>query len=414
MPYIVKDKILFLAEASKILSSTIDYNVTLAIISKLIVTSIADFCIIDIFEGHKLKRLAVNVSDPKKQQLAHKVFRFMPDPRNKEAIYDAAKLGAPIIIPKATKQWLSSVSKIKEERETIEKLGLNSHMFVPLKSGGEVIGVLTIASMDKNFSYTQDDAVFIEELALRAGAAVDKARLYKEAQEALYTRDEFLSIASHELKTPLTSILLNLQGMLNKIHKSNSKNPEIKETVRLIEISKRQTHRMARLINDLLNVSVVSTGKLKIEKEKFDLVTLINDVVMSFRTRLTNEKIDVKIQSSEKEIIGNWDYVRIEQVISNLLSNAIKYGKKKTITISSGKNNSYAIFKVKDQGIGISEKDQEYIFERFKRVVSDNEYSGLGVGLYIANQIIKAHKGRLTVKSQVGKGSTFIVELPFK
>jgi signal transduction histidine kinase len=411
MPYIVGDKMHFLSEASKILSSSIDYNVTLAVVAKLLVTNIADFCIIDILEGHKLKRLAVKVSDPTKQKLALKMFDFIPNPKNKLAIYDTAKLGTPVIIPKATKRWLRTVSRIEEERKVIQELALNSHLFVPLKSRGEVIGVLTIASMDKNFSYSNEDAVFIEELATRIAIAVDKARLYSEAQNALQMRDEFLSIASHELKTPLTSILLNLQGVLKKISNINSKEPQIEEIRKMVELSKHQSDRMTRLINDLLNVSVASTGRLKIEKEKMDLSALVEDVLLQFKTKLESSHIKVIFKNKEK-IVGRWDKIRLEQVISNLLSNAIKYGNNKPIVIELRKEEKSAVFIIKDNGIGIGKKDQEMIFQQFRRAVAPQTYSGLGVGLYISNQIVDAHKGSIFVSSIPGKGSTFTVILP--
>lgn len=411
MPYLIKNKIQFLSEASKILSSTLNYNVTLAIIAKLLVTSVSDFCMIDVFYGRKLKRLSVKVSDPSKQNLARKMYNFLPDPKNRQAIYETAKKGKPIIIKKVTKSWLKKVSKIDEERETIKKLGLNSHLFVPLKSRYAVIGVLTLASTDKKFFYTREDAIFIEELANRIGTAIDKAKLYSEAKEALRTRDEFLSIATHELKTPLTAILLNLQIALRKIRNTKTKNPEIESILKMVEVSESQSLRMSRLINDLLNVSVVSTGRLKIEKEKVELNELIKDTIERFETQSRN--IGIKINFEEgKKIIGNWDKIRLEQVVANLLSNAIKYGKEKPVTISTSREKNKAYIKVKDHGIGIPKQNQKIIFDRFKRAVGGKKYRGLGVGLYISQQIMKAHKGKLKVKSEQEKGSEFIIELP--
>lgn len=411
MPYVVQDKILFLSEASKILSSSLDYHVTLAIIAKLVVTSVSDFCIIDIFNGRKLQRVAVSVSDPSKQELANKVYDFLPNPRNKDAIYDTAKQRSPIIIKKATSKWIQSVSKIPDERKTIKELGLNSHLFVPLRSRGEVIGVMTVASTDRNFSYSVEDATFIEELGNRAAAAVDKARLYLEAQEALRTRDEFLSIASHELKTPLTSILLNIQGSLKKIQKVSNLTPETKEIVKMLETSKKQSQRLSRLINDLLNVSVASTGRLKIERETLDLVELVKEVILHFKAQFRNHKIQVVVDLPEK-LEGKWDRVRIEQVIANLISNAIKYGNNKPILITVKKRKKCAEISIRDNGIGIKKSDQNAIFDRFKRAVSSKDYSGLGVGLYICHQIVEAHNGKLSVESELNKGSTFIIELP--
>jgi signal transduction histidine kinase len=411
MPHVVSDKILFLSEASKVLSSSLDYYVTLGTVAELIVTGVSDFCIIDIFDGRKMSRVAVRVADRKKQKLADKMYKFLPSPSNKEAIYDTAKNNKTVLIKKATPSWLKKVSKIKEERETIRKLGLNSHLFVPLKSRGQTIGVLTTASMDPNFSYSESDLPFIEELANRAATAVDKARLYLEAQKALRTRDEFLSVASHELKTPLTSILLNIQAVIKKIQKTESDSPEIREIVKMLELSSRQSHRMARLINDLLNVSVASTGRLQIEKEETELIGLVKEVILSFKARLKDSNIQVVVDMDEK-IVGMWDKVRIEQVIANLLSNAIKYGKGKPILITVKKLGKNAHIRIKDNGIGIKKVDQEMIFEQFKRAVNSKEYSGLGVGLYICLQIVEAHKGKLSVESKAGDGASFIVDLP--
>jgi signal transduction histidine kinase len=411
MPYIVKDKIAFLSEASKILSSTLDYNVTLASIANLVVNNVADFCLIDIMEEDGLQRVVVRVSDPKKQTLANKMYDFLPDPNNKMAIYDAAKRGSPIVIKKVTKEWLRSVSKIKEERELVGLLNQRSFIFAPMKSRGEVIGVMTISSSEENFSYSQDDAVFIEELANRAAIAVDKARLYMEAQEALRIRDEFLSIASHELKTPLTSILLNLQLILRKIKNSPPGELDTKKITEMIELSEKQSTRLARLINDLLNVSIVSTGRLQIEREKVNLNNLVADIINRFSLELekANAKISIK---AEKNIIGNWDNIRIEQVISNLISNAIKYGAGDPITVQLEKEGKTAIIRVKDRGIGIKEEDLPEVFKRFKRGTLSKKYHGFGVGMYLSRQIVDAHGGEINVKSKLGKGSTFSVILP--
>ncbi len=411
MPYVVKDKIRFLSEASKILSSSLDYNVTLSIVANLVVESIADFCIIDILEKDSMKRVVVRVSDPKKQNLAKKMFEFMPDPNNKMAIYDAAKSGSPIVIDKVTKTWLKSVSRIKEERDIVEQLHLQSVVFAPLKSRGEVIGVLTIASCTKGFSYSPDDIIHIGELASRAGIAVDKARLYSQAQDALRMRDEFLSIASHELKTPLTSILLNLQFMLYKIQNATTKEIDMKELTRMLEVNKEQAQRMSRLINDLLNTSVITTERLQIEKEKTDLSSLVADVIAHFETQLEHAHIKLTFKKVTG-ITGNWDKLRLEQVITNIISNAIKYGEKKPIFVKVYKDKKHAFIEIKDRGIGISPESQKHIFEMFERGVSERDYKGLGVGLFIAAHIVEAHGGKITVASKLNKGSTFTVELP--
>lgn len=412
MPYIIKDKIVFLSEASKILSSSLDYNVTISIVAKLVVSNIADFCMVDVIEeGNIMKRLVVKDSDSKNQRLAQKMHEFSPDPNNKMAIYDAARSGEPIIIKKVTNKWLNSVSKIKEERDLVKQLGLISFVFAPLISRGKVIGVLTIASCKEGFEYSQDDALFLKELANRIGIVVDKARLYSEAQEAIKTRDEFLSIASHELRTPLTSILLNLQLMLMKMQKAEKSKLDTKEIVKLSENALKQSWRMSRLINDLMNVSAASTGRFEIEKEETDLAEMVHEAIERFNNHAQMKRL--KFLPPAEKIIGFWDKIRLEQVFSNLISNAMKYGDGKPIevNIKNDKNNAYFI--ISDKGIGIKQEDQKRIFERFERAAS-REYRGLGVGLYITNEIVKAHNGEITLKSKEGHGSMFTISLPLK
>lgn len=411
MPYVITDKILFLSEASKVLSSSLDYNVTLAIVANLLVNNISDFCMIDVFVGNTMERLVVKVHDPKKRDIAHRMFNFPLSNHNKKSVHAVAQTGMPVIVGTVTKKWLNSVSRIPEERKTIELLGLRSIMFVPLKSRGNVLGVMTIASSKEGFSYSYEDAILMEELSDRIGMSIDKALLYQEAQEALRTRDEFLSIASHELKTPLTSMLLNLQLILKRIYDTKTQTEEINEITKMVEVSVQQSRRMARLINDLLNVSVVSTGRLKIEKEKINLSDFIEEIIQSFSARLSKSNIKV-IYNKPQAITGSLDKIRIEQVISNLLSNAIKYGNRKPISVELVKDGKKAVLKIKDHGIGVTKEDLPHIFGRFKRAVDPRDYTGLGVGLYISQQIIDAHKGRLSVESRKGKGSVFIIELP--
>lgn len=414
MPYVVTDKILFLSSASKILSSSLDYNLTLVNVAKLIVESVADFCMIDILEEDSLKRVAVKMYDPKKNKLAQDFYNFPPDARNKSAIYDAARQRHPIIIKQINDKWLSKVSRFKEEKELVKQLNFSSFIFVPLESRHEVIGVMTIGSTEKNFSYSEEDAIFIKELADRAGITVDKARLYSEAKEAIRSRDEFLAIASHELKTPLTSVLLSLQLVLRRLQKSTIKIEASDEVINAVETGIQQSKRMSRLINDLLDVSVTSSEYFQIYKEDVNLSALIKDINSKFEIILREKKIKFIILEDKKKIVGFWDKIRLEQVISNLVANAIKYGEGKPIVLTTKKFDSYIEIKVKDSGIGIKEYDKKRIFKVFNRGSDVKKYKGIGVGLFISKQIIEAHDGDIEVESKNGKGSTFTIKLPLK
>ncbi|HSW96243.1 MAG TPA: HAMP domain-containing sensor histidine kinase [Candidatus Saccharimonadales bacterium] len=236
---------------------------------------------------------------------------------------------------------------------------------------------------------------------------------YAQAQEEIQSRDEFLSVASHELKTPLTSMLLQIQTALHNIRSVSLAQFSVEHLLKMLESAENQTKRLSRMINDLLNVSLITTGKMDLELEELDLEEVVKNVLEDFSQKLEKENYEVIIHTTEP-VIGQWDKVRIEQAISNLISNAIKYGRRKPIEITLAKRETMGRLVMKDQGIGIPATDAKRIFALFQRAVSPNDYKGLGVGLYITNQIIKAHGGKISVSSKEGKGSTFTIELPLK
>ncbi len=238
--------------------------------------------------------------------------------------------------------------------------------------------------------------------------------LYKanlSAIREIKARDEFLSIASHELKTPLTSMLLQLQTILYNIRHVSLANFSVESLLKMLESAENTSKRMSKMIGDLLNVSLITTGRLDLEREEANLVAIVKDVLERFSEKL--DKYPLKLEfKKENEFVGNWDKLRIEQAITNLISNAIKYGEGKPIKIQVLKDGNFAKLVVKDSGIGIPAERQKKIFERFERAVSTSKYEGLGVGLYITYQIIKTHGGSINVKSKQNEGTTFEVKLP--
>lgn len=230
----------------------------------------------------------------------------------------------------------------------------------------------------------------------------------------LRTRDEFISIASHELKTPLTSLKLQAQLFLRSIKKGD---PMATSTERLENMANQSNDlitRLSRLIDDMLDVSRIRTGRLFLEKEQQDLFEIARSVVERMAIQFQASDIDLPSIRGSEAVEGIWDRFRLEQVITNLLTNAIRYGKSKPIEIDIRKINDRAILKVKDQGYGISKQDQNRIFDRFERAINASEVSGMGLGLFITKEIIKAHQGEISVESEPGKGAVFIVDLPLK
>lgn len=229
--------------------------------------------------------------------------------------------------------------------------------------------------------------------------------------EALRARDEFLSIASHELKTPLTT--LKLQSDLHKRKLSKGAVESIQGSYEaFLQLTDKQVLRLSRLVDDMLDVARIRTGKLTFEYEKVDLCEVMNDVIQRLSTQFSASSYALPNVPKCANGTGEWDRMRVEQVINNLLTNAIKYGNKKPIEVSIQSDDGHVSLTVKDQGIGISKTDQTKIFDRFERALNAKDISGLGLGLYITKQIVTALHGEISVESQLGVGSTFKVKLP--
>jgi signal transduction histidine kinase len=245
------------------------------------------------------------------------------------------------------------------------------------------------------------------------GLAVDNARLYQQAQEAIGLRDEFLAIASHELKTPITSMKLHNQLVLRALRSNPEGGADRERMVKLIEMSAMQIDKLSGLIDELLDVSRIQAGKLIIRFENVRLSDVVRDVCERFQTAVNDAKCSFEYDL-DPEVTGYWDHFRIEQVVVNLISNAIKYAPGKPIKITVKGNAHSAILMIQDFGPGIPQDKQSVIFDRFERATSESGVSGLGLGLFIVAQIAKAHGGEVRLKSDAGKGCTFIVELPRK
>jgi signal transduction histidine kinase len=231
-----------------------------------------------------------------------------------------------------------------------------------------------------------------------------------EAREALKARDDFLSVASHELKTPLTTLKLltqRLQGMFA----AQKETPDREQLPRMLSSYARQLLRLEKLVGQLLDVTRIAGGRLQLEPEVVDLTRLVTELVERFRDELAQAGCALTLTAGSP-VLGRWDPFRVDQVVSNLLSNAIKYGAGKPIEVLVTQDASRGFLVVRDHGIGIAPEEQARIFAPFERVVSDRHYGGLGLGLYIAASIVAAHGGRISVDSKEGQGSTFTVELP--
>ena len=229
---------------------------------------------------------------------------------------------------------------------------------------------------------------------------------------ALSVRDEFMAIASHELKTPLTSLKLQIELYQRGIMKGDPSIYSPEKINLLLDRNSRQIDRLTRLVDDMLDISRIRTGKLTLKKEDCDLSELLKDILNRTKEQFRASGSGEPIVENVSEARGEWDPLRIDQVMTNIITNAIRYGQGKPVSIKIKNYEESVRISVKDQGLGIAKSDQEKIFQRYERGLIAREVSGLGLGLFICQQIVEAHGGNIWVESEVNQGATFFVDLP--
>ncbi|MBC7690190.1 MAG: PAS domain-containing protein [Methylotenera sp.] len=404
----------FLAETGTILSRSLDYRTTLSAVASHAVPNLADWCSIDIMneQTRALENLAVTHVDPKKIELAHVYQKKFPrDMSVRAGAPQVLRTGISEIHPLITDEMLTQSTSDPEHLKAMRELGLKSVMIVPLQVRGRTVGVISLVSAESGRKYTTQDLELAEELARRASTAMENSRLYSEVQEAVKARDDFLSICSHELKTPVTSLKLQNQLAARRIQKNDPDAYSPEKFRKLVDTTNRQLDRMSRLIEDMLDVARISSGNLSMILEPVELASLVREVLERFteQLRATETRLDTRIQDP---VMAQCDRYRMEQVVTNLITNAMKYGEGKPIRIELSEVSKTAQLTVSDQGLGIAAENQDRIFNRFERAVSADNISGLGLGLYIVRQILDAHQGSISVSSRPGEGSTFTVTLP--
>jgi PAS domain S-box-containing protein len=247
-------------------------------------------------------------------------------------------------------------------------------------------------------------AKITRDLTERRRAEEERLRL-AQAQEAIRLRDEFLSIASHELKTPLSALQLQLQGLLQGTLALDAK---IRGKV---ERAYRGGERLTELVETLLDVSRIATGRFSLSRRGFDLARSVEDVVERFREQAVRDGCELSLQL-EGPLQGEWDLLRVEQVLTNLLSNALKYAAGTPVSVSLKAQGANAVLTVADKGPGIPPSEWSRIFGRFERAASMRHYGGLGLGLYVSRQLVEAHGGIISVEAVEPHGARFIVTLP--
>jgi len=397
-----------LAEAGRVLGSSLDADAIMDAIAHVLVPRLADFCAVHVREQDQSIRLrTAAAADAQMESRAKESSPRHPiDPAGAHGIAAVLRTGKTQWGRTVPDELLVARADSAEHLAELRRAGLLSYIAIPLCARGQVLGALTLVTTARSGRrYDAVDVRTAEEVAVRVAAALDNAALYKSEQEAVRVRDDFLSIASHELRTPLTPLRLQTQ-VLRRLLAQGSASPREK-VLSSLDTLDRQTDRLSRLVSDLLDVSRITVGKLTLHREPVDLADVAREVVDRYAP---SSRSPISLQA--RGAPGNWDRGRLEQVATNLLANAIKYGEGKPIDVVVDRTDRQALLVVRDRGIGIAPPDAQRIFNRFERASSATSYGGLGLGLYIAQQIATAHGGEISVDSAPGQGATFTVALP--
>jgi PAS domain S-box-containing protein len=406
----------FLARATETLSSSLDYATTLATVARLAVPHVADWCAVDMLEDGEICRLAVAHVDPSKVRWVEELERRYPrDPNATSGVPEVLRTGRAEWVSQIPASLIEAAARDEEHLQILRELGLRSYIAVPLVVTGRAWGVLSLVMAESNRTYDADDLAFATALADRAAVAVENARLFREAERAreaavlaARAKDDFLAMLGHELRNPLAPIMNALAWL-----KLGAMGTDRDKKAR--DIIDRQVRSMARLVDDLLDVSRIGRGRIELLQERVDIASVV-DKAVEVATPLIHERCHVMHVEIGRGLVVQGDPHRLVQVFANLLTNAAKYTEPRGhITVDGEQEGDEVVVRVRDTGIGITSELLARIFEVFVQQTQAVERSqgGLGLGLAIVKGLVELHGGRVSARSGgANRGSEFIVRLP--
>jgi PAS domain S-box-containing protein len=409
----------FLAEVMAALSESLDYRVNLARIAGLAVPRLADWCSIDMAseDGGRSRQLALAHVDAAKIELAHELRqKYPPDPGAPHGVSNVLSTGRPELYTEVSDELLLERSEDAEHLRMLRDLGIRSAMVVPLIARDRVLGAVTLVHAESGRHYDKEDLEFTMDLARRCAVAVDNARLYAAEQSARQSadlanraKDEFLATMSHELRTPLTAIM----GWAKMMSTANLDEAKRARAVATID---RNAVAMAQLIEDLLDVSRVIGGKMRLDVQALDFLRVVETAIESVKPSADARGVSIvaRLDPAASAFFG--DPSRLQQIVWNFLSNAVKFtpadGRVEVVLRSLG---GWVELRVADTGKGIEPQFLPHVFDPFRQEQSGSTRTrgGLGLGLAITKHLIELHGGSVTAESAgVGRGATFIARLP--
>jgi len=408
----IQQRTALLAELGVAMTSSLDDTMTLQQLARTVVPTLADFCIVYVQQPNgMIERVAVVHRDPAIEAMLHEIqVRDSIDPQSLNPVAKVLRTGTPDVAFTRSVEDAKAHTSSAEQRHATEVLRPQAHIVLPLIARDRTLGAITFAMGEPGRPYTEDDVALAQEVAQRAALAMDNAQLYQQAQNAVQLRDQFLSIAAHELKTPLTT----LTGQIQLVRRRTERDGEVSEpTRRSLSMIDDQVRRLNNMVRALLDVSRIEHGQLSIERTPLDICALVRRVVREVQATVGDREIIIDCPETPLYILG--DAMRLDQVLLNLVQNALTYSAASApTTVTVRKDGNQLCIAVQDRGIGIPAADLPQLFTRFFRAQNAEAHhlGGMGIGLAVVKEIVTLHSGNVKVESTEGEGSTFTISLP--
>ena len=404
---LAETRLALLAEAGETLAASLDYATTLRAVAALAVRGFADACLVDILnEDGTAERLAVDHRDPAQRERMEEFLAYPIHPELDVIAYEAMKTGRAELLPVMGDAEAVGIAQSEDHLALLRAMRPTSLILAPLTARDKLLGVLLLASTRPERTFDAEDLHLAEELARRAALAVDNARLYARAQDAVTARDQLLAVVSHDLRNPLGVVMMSTSFLRELVPADN---PQIARQLELIGRSAEQMHRM---IEDLLDVARVDAGRLSVDPAPVPAAALVREAADLLRPLAEENGItlDAAVDDGLPAVMA--DHGRILQVFGNLGGNAVKFTPRGgRITLGAAADGNGVRFRVADTGLGVPAEHLPHLFDRFWQA-SRNDRRGIGLGLAIVQGIVTQHGGRVWAESTPGEGSTFHFTLP--
>ncbi len=421
-----------LAAAADLLRSVGDAEDIARPVVRAVVPHVADWCSVVLGDDPAAPRaVVVGHADESKVGPANELRRRYPPAANApHGVPHVLRTKQPELYPVVDEAVLRATARDEEHFRILQSVGMRSAMVVPLIARGILHGAMTLVSSRESLTYDQDDLAFAMDLAGRCAQALETARLLaalgsevaalaeakaalqereRDLTRAIEMRDDFIATAAHELRTPLSTLRLTVEATMRGMQKQ----PQATSSAfaEKIAAAERQCARMEVLVERLLHVAKATAGQIPLEVKELNLASVVNDVIERVKTSTSGDASAISV-AGPSHLMGAWDRVRVEQILTNLLTNALRYAERTPIRVSFQAVDDLIRIVVKDEGPGVPKEAQARIFERFERAVADPATTGFGLGLWITRRFAEDQGGRIELESEPGQGASFVVTLP--